>query len=389
MVIDEALTEAVEKLKLAAVDNRHVEAAQMQLINMTEVMQAAGVNWRECRERIRVGTTSFLKGCLADGDIVIPCGDGFLIIFANGNIDEVTRQTETIRELLIQFYLGQDGLERLQVQSKRQSLPAKALHALASDELIIERRPENEHKFMFAPVWCARREIIAAYFCSPFVESDGRRIYAYDEAFVDTGASAADDFLATDLEALDVVEMHLQTPNEAEIKPMIGAPVHASTLRKRTSRVAYLRRLNQVPPEATRRLMVRISEITRGTPVTTIADWVGQLRGKARNIVLQFHHSEPLAAQIEQTGANGAGFFAPRQLESAADASMVRAHVRAWAMKLAQAKMAFFLDDLCNAATARRAVELGANFLSSSVLWPCVSEPGEVRRAPLATQMAR
>jgi len=389
MNIDEALGEAVEKLKLAAADGRRVEAAQMQLINLADVLRSAGANWRNVSEAIRIGTLSFLHGCLEDDDIVIPCGDGFLVIFAKADAAHVTLRTEEIRELLIEYYLGQEGLERLQVRATRQTLPVSALQALAGDEIVVGSEP-GAPKFMFAPVWHTQKQIIAAYFCTPMIEVGPRILYAYDAAFFDTGIGEGQDFLATDLQALEIVDARLRMPQWADVKPNFGAPVHASTMRGRASRIEYLRRLNQMfTPEYARRLSIRISEIPRGAPVTTIADWVGQLRGKVRSVSLQFHHSEPMTAQIESTGAIAAGFFPPRQLEHTADGSPLANHIRSWAAKLTQARMVLFLDDLPNLAAIDRAMALGANFLTSTALWPCVAKPGEVRHAPLPARFAR
>lgn len=385
MNIDQALSEALVKLRSAATADRQVEATQMRLINLADVIQAAGPNWPQAKERIRVGSMNFLRGCLGDDDIAIPCGDGFLVIFASADAVEVTRRTEEIRELLIQFYLGQEGLDRLQVRAVRQSLPASALHALAADELTIEgaSTTPRSHKFLFAPIWQTEKQAIISYFCTPVLEGADGPIYGYDPNFFVTGQSAVDDFLGVDLEALERVHAYLTSPQPGVPQPALGVPVHATTMSRRSRRMVYLRRLGQILPEHLRRLSVRISEIPRGTPISTLSDWVGQLRASVRIVLLQFHHSEPPPVQIALSGATGAGFMTPpRHQATGAEMETFMRQLRIWAPTLTSCRMVFYIDDVRRAALVERARELGVHFLTSDK-WPAAERPGAARYAPL------
>jgi hypothetical protein len=385
MSVEQALSEALVKLRSGASAGRHAEAAQMRLINLADVILAAGPDWPQAKERIRTGSMSFLRGCLGDDDIVIPCGDGFLVIFASADAAEVTRRTEEIRQTLIQFYLGQEGLDRLHVQAVRQSLPSSVLHALAADELLVEgasTKPRS-HKFLFAPIWQTEKQAIISHWCTPVLNGPLGPLYCYDPVFYAIGRSDADDFLAVDLEALERVHAYLALPEPGVPQPALGVPVHASTMLRRSRRMAYLRRLGQILPEHARRLSVRISEIPRGTPISTLADWVGQLHASVRIVLLQFHYSEPPPVQLSLSGATGAGFATP-QRSHATDAEMetFMRQLRIWAATLANCRMAFFLDNVRRAALVERARELGVHFLTSDK-WPPTERPGAARYAPL------
>ncbi len=387
MSIDEVLGEAIVKLRAAAAADRQVEAAQMCLINLTDIIRASGSNWRRTKEAISAGSISFLRGCLEEEDIVIPCGDGFLVIFASTVAAEVTRRTEEIRQLLILFYLGQEGLDRLNVLASRTTLQPSALQALAASDLIIEdaqAEPVTKLRFAFAPIWHVQKQVIISHFCTPVCDGSDGPIYAYDPAYLETGVGEPSDFLAADIEALERVDAHLQVLRPASVQPALGVPVHASSMQRRDRRTQYLKRLDQVGSERARRLSVRISEIPHGTPITTIADWVGLLRGKVRTIFLQFHHMEPPPIQVEQCGATGAGFYTPRlACHSEAELSRLVRQIELWATSLARQKLIFCVDNVGQMPLARRAIELGANLLTSDALWPCAEQPGEARYAPL------
>ncbi len=386
MSIDQALNEALVKLRAAATDNRQVEAAQMRLINLGDVIQAAGADWPQAKERIRTGSMSFLRGCLGDDDAAIPCGDGFLVIFASADPAEVTRRTEEIRETLIEFYLGQEGLDRLHVQAVRQTLPASALQALAVDELIIEdaANTPRSHKFLFAPIWQVEKQAIISYFCTPVLDRPEGPLYGYDAGFFASARSDNDDFLAVDIEALERVHAFLTTPKVGQAQAALGTPVHASTMQRRSLRMAYLRRLGQIMPEHRRRLSVRICEIPRGTPISTIADWVGQLRASVRIVLLQFHHTEPPPAQMALSGATGAGFVTPTAIQaSGAEMETFVRQVRVWAATLTSCRMVFYLDNIRRANLVERARELGVRFLTAPEHWPCIERPGAPHYAPL------
>jgi hypothetical protein len=387
MNVEEALSDAVAKLRAAASAERRVEAAQMRLINLDDVLNAAGPDRPHLKERIRQGSLSFLRGCLADADSAIPCGDGFLIIFANSNPEEVTRRTEEIRLLLIQFYIGEEGLNRLNVQATRQSLPASALHALAVEELVIEDSSAGAHvhEFIFAPTWHTKKQAIISYFCTPVLAGPNGPIYAYDEAFRETGKGNPADFLAVDLEALKRVQSYLDAPPPAgAIQPALGVSVHVSTMRRRSTRTVYLNRLRGVAVEHGKRLTARISEIPDGTPISTLADWVGQLRAMVRIVLLQFHHTERPLTQPSYTGAAGAGFSAPQHgADAGAEPEAFMRQVRLWAASLKASQMLFFIDDVQSKALATAAADLGVQLLSSNTLWPYLDRPGEVHLAPL------
>jgi hypothetical protein len=127
---------------------------------------------------------------------------------------------------------------------------------------------------------------------------------------------------------------------------------------------------------------VRISEVPRGTPISTLADWVRQLRATNLIVLLQFHYSEPPVLQIALSGATGAGFMLPPQAAGAEMETFMR-QLRIWSATLASCRMVLYLDNIRRAALVERAAGIGVHFLTSDTLWPCVERPGVARYAPL------
>lgn len=376
--MDASFNEALVKLRAAANSDRVLEVAQMQLINIGEIIAAAGFGWSKLKEKIRFGTLSFLRGCLDDEDIVIPCDDGFLVIYENGDADAITRRTEEIRHLLIQFYLGQEGLERLRVQAGRQSMPARALHALASEDALIDVTAvtADPKTFLFAPIWHTKRRAVVAYFAGPVAGAPDGRAFVYDSGFGDSGLTKGDDYLAVDLGVLERARTYLETAPCGAAQAAIGVSVHASTLQRKARRALYLSQLNDVARRHRRLVSARVAEIGRGTPISVVAEWVGYLRAQLRFVYLQFHHLEAPPARLELTAATGAGFVVPLEINEERAPNVAFMHrVQLWAAYLAGRHMVLYIDNVGPGWLLERADKLGIQLVSSPH-WPCVEHPG-------------
>src|SRR5262245_36643687 len=128
---DLLFADALERLRAAVQRDRPVDAAQLHLINLQEVIRRAGPHWSLIKDKIRLGSMRFLRGCVGDEDIVIPAGDGFLIIFSDGNPGEMKERAEEMRSLLLEFYLGQEEPVRaLQVTVEERKFEPRELGAL-------------------------------------------------------------------------------------------------------------------------------------------------------------------------------------------------------------------------------------------------------------------
>jgi hypothetical protein len=76
------LDQMASRLKAMADARGSIEAAQVKLIGLDEIREAAGPRWPRMRERVRSGSLSILSQYTGPDDVIIPAGDGFLIMLA-------------------------------------------------------------------------------------------------------------------------------------------------------------------------------------------------------------------------------------------------------------------------------------------------------------------
>ena len=375
--------DVIERLRAAADEDRPIDAAQMHLINLQAVIRAAGPTWPMIKDNIRLGSLRFLKSCVAERDIVIPAGDGFLIIFASGDVPAMKARAEELRGLLHEFYIGQKSpVSDLQVEVEQRRVEPHELNAL----IAAPAKPIAEHSAdvcLFAPVWSASAQVIASYFCTPARGEGGDQRFGYDRAYAATGASECRDYGKLDVAMLDAAQAGLERIGGADPHPLIGVSVHATTIQNRAARASFLERLARFDPDSLRHLCIKIAEIDLGAPMINIADWVGILRARVRSVVLEFHFSELSVPDLRDIGVFGAGYTMPAFVTEPGPEMAARVRqMRRWAESLARQQKRFFIDDLRHPLLIRAAAEAGASFITSATVWPAQKWPGAVVSTP-------
>lgn len=384
--------EVVRKLKIAARTNRTVDAAQVHLINLTEIIQRAGRHWPLVRERIRAGSVEFLKGCLAEEDIIIPCGDGFLIIFGQGERTTLAARCIDIEELLTAFYTGQEGLEALQANVQKRKLEEGALDELmrlqASDAPAPEHRSFGGRQLVFAPVWSARAELIACHFCKPTLCEHGIVRTGYNPDYRAHGRHEGEIYDSLDMEILDEALAAIAHFDETGARGMVGASVHVSTLRHQRSRMTYFARLAGAPHTLTQRLIVQVAEIEVGAPPFTLADWIGMLRGHVRRVALEFHHTERSLDRLGEIGAWAAGFQLPPHRRDVSEGvlKIMRDQLATWGRATQRQQVKLCVENFRSAALLHAARDAGLEMATSDVFWPARASACDVTQAPIPSE---
>ena len=348
----------------------------MHLINLPEVIQAAGADWPKLKDKLRTDSTSFLKACLDDDDLVIPAGDGFLIVFATAGAAEVKTRGEELRDVLLEFYRGQEGLKHLGIGLKQRTFGGAELGAMFAAPP--SRAPAKGHECLFAPVWSARAQAIASYFGVPV--RNGRP--GYDDGFAYDAKHISRDYAELDLKLLTAAEEALASYSPEEARPLIGISIHATTMTHRAARGAVLERLAKIEPALMKYVVVSVAEIEPGAPIIKLADWAGMLRARTPRIMLEFHHSDA-PPNLSQVGVAAAGYRAPRRADDdrAAIAGDAR-QLQRWGELLTRQRLPFFVADMDRTVLGQVALKAGAQFFTSAPLWPLVTQPGGVVSAP-------
>jgi hypothetical protein len=384
-------TDVVEKLKTTVHEGRSFDAAQVKLVGLDDIRAAAGENWDAIKERVRANSLGFLQGCLGQEDIVIPAGDGFLVLYAEAPARDLTRESAVLQDALNAFYIGEEGMERLRSKVKGVSVDAQNVHAVlafdgedlhdaadAPPPLAVEGPAEPiAHHLRFAPVWSVAQEAIATYLLTPaYADERGALQLGYDPAYRRRARHAYEDYLALDLRLLDAAIQEGQAAFAAGRKCLVSYSVHATTLRARAPRAKYLSALARMPSHLRKYLSPRIAEIEPGVPLITLSEWVGVLRGAARRVTIELHPSEPNLLDLRTSGIAGVECFLPiADPITPAQRRDFASLIGRWARALHGQGLHFNICHVVDPALLEVGRRAGADFIGSERVWPSVGAP--------------
>lgn len=379
---DRLFNQAADRLKETVRQGLTFDAAQVKVIGLEHIRSAAGASWPHMADRIRANSMAFIESCLDRGDIVIPCGDGFLVVYAHkpDAPHDLARECALIQDALDAFYLGEDGMQMLRAQVEAQRVRATDMAALFKPEgpaPTSARKPIPPKGIAFAPVWSVERQAVGIYMATPVVTVGGVDMLGYDPAYRETGRRSHDDFAALDFQMLDRVAA--VADEKGEHAGIVSYCVHATTMLRRTTRSAFLSRLMAIPEQRRRLLVGRIAEIEPGTPVVTIADWVHQLRAYTQRVAIELHPSERALLGFETVGAWSIGCVLPHAMQTAALRGSMEAAITRWSAQAHRQNLRFGLFNLSDPCLVSAAVSAGVDYLGCPELWPPVQTPAGVR----------
>lgn len=379
---DRLFHDAADKLKETVRQGLTFDAAQVKVVGLEHIRQAAGDTWPHFADRIRANSLSFIERCLGDGDIAIPCGDGFLIIYAHrpeGGRD-LARECASVQEALNGFYLGEEGLQMLHSQVEAQRVRASDMAKLLGPEP--SRKPaanddNHERGMIFVPVWSVERQAVGIHIVTPTEIVKGEVCVGYEQAYRETGHHKHNDFAQLDMMMLDRIAQLIEAHGEG--CGVLCYSVHASTMARRNTRGAFLARLMDIPESQRRLLVGRIAEIEPGTPVVTIADWVHQLRAFTTRIALELHPSERAIAGFETVGAWSLGFVLSEVVQTKANRLMHETMIRRWSAQAHRQGLKCGLFGLVDPYLIQATIDAEVDYFASARLWPAAAEPRGVR----------
>jgi hypothetical protein len=379
--LDRIFLDAAEKLKESVRQNQTLDTAQVKVIGLDEIRNAAGANWPQIADRVRSNSMMFLEGCLGEGDIVIPAGDGFLVVFAPNPDRDPAREAEIVRDALNGFYLGEEGLSSLRAQVEHKVVDSANVAALCGASPAVPAAPEDQAKpeTTFLPVWVVPQEAVTGYWLVPLDAASGKPRLGYDDVWLKTGTHEPRDFLARDLSILDHTIAEAEQCLANGQRCLVGYTVHASTLTIRSRRQTYLRALQSVPELMRPYFVARIAEIERGTPSMTIAEWVHNLRPVSLRVNLELHESERSIRGLEGCGAFSVSCVLSAAQFTPAGRARYAQLIRAWQPELKRQGLKFRMDNVMDAEMLTLAAAHGVDLLSGEAIWPSVRHPAGVK----------
>ncbi len=368
------LERLASRVRAAARDDGLIETAQVKLVGLDEVRAAAGSRWPRMREHVREGSLKIIVRRIGAEDGVIPCGDGFLVVFAHASPEQTQARCAEIREALLAFYLGEEALSPLRANVARETVSASHLAGIVSQEPSAQaplRR--NELRLgRFWPIWSMRRMSIAAFMCAPGAAADAGLRQCYEPGFLDSGRHGKDDYLDLDLCLLE------QACAAAEMGAApIGFSVHASTMQARKSRSIFLDHLAANASPAYQRMFACIAEIQPGTPLISLTEWTRLLKTHLPRVMLDMHHSDRAIGALAATGAWAAGYhLAGRRLGSNAEVRAALNELDGWCRSLRRQGLMPLVNGFQDEALLDLAGYSDLAFASGEKLWPSQPQPG-------------
>jgi hypothetical protein len=364
------LANVTDRLRAMSRDGGSIEAAQVKLIGLDEIREAAGTRWPRMRDRVRQGSHAILSQHTGPDDVIIPAGDGFLIMLAESRPGDTQRRCQQMRDALLTFYLGEEALKSLRAEVNNRSLTPEGLTDLiastARERPIVAKSINDE--IAFAPVLMTRGHKIGAMLAAPVQRGEGGRRIVYNPEFILDGRHHdRRDYLELDIALLDAALVRLER-SEA---PM-GVCVHSTVMQSRRSREAYLNWITGLNADIRRRLFVGISEIERGTPLISIAEWCSSLRALVAQVSLGFHYTDHAIGSVGSTGAWSAGFHLPAFAGAQQDgrAQKLREQIKFWSKSLHGQGMRLLVHGFQDARFLEEAESLGVDMLTSDAHWP-------------------
>lgn len=389
--------ELVRKLKTAARTTGALPAAQVQFLNINDLAARSGRHWPAVNDRIRTGSLSYIRGCMDADDLVIPCDDGFLILFTEGDSARHAERAQELQSMLAAFYFGEEGLETLRVQVDPRRLNSDDVRALVDSQSRAgaisatgARHQESDHDIVFWPVWAAKADLIALHLCSPNFCDQGIVRCGYDKGFQPTARHANADFADLDLAILQSASSALSRLLIRSPASVVGATVHVTTLRRRKALGDYLRALQTIPESTRQRMVVKIAEIEPGAPTSSLIEWTSLLRQHVRHVGLGFHHTDRAFDRFRHVGAWSAGIELPSHgpAPSAEIKRSLSTLIERWTRAVGPIGVRLHIEGFRSVELLAAAKRYGLDFASSEIAWPPLTQPADVISARLPERSA-
>jgi hypothetical protein len=370
------LDQMASRLRAMADAGGSIEAAQVKVIGLDEIREAAGPRWPRMRERVRSGSLGILSQHTGPEDVIIPAGDGFLVMLAEGRAGDAQRRCQEMRDALLKFYLGEEALASLRPEVQNRALTASGLTDLIAssmrDNIDLVAKGHRE-EMAAAPVLVTHEMRVGAVMVAPIARDGAVRRIAHNADFILDGRHHGDqDFLELDIALLDAALSHANWMKQTGKRSAVGVTVHSTTMQSRRSRDAYLGWLQGVDPDLRRNVFVSINEIERGAPLMSISEWCMALRAHVPRVSLNLHYADNAIGCLGATGAWAAGFHLPTFGGAQRDGreQALRSKIRFWSKALHNQGMTVVVHGFQDITFMNNARAMGVDLLTSDAHWP-------------------
>ncbi|MGQ0531093.1 MAG: hypothetical protein ACT4OF_00190 [Caulobacteraceae bacterium] len=386
MLPAEGLDQVAGRLGAMTRDGGSIDAAQVKLIGLDEIREAAGPRWPRMRERVRSGSMSILSQHIGPDDVILPAGDGFLIMLADTRAGDTQRRCQEMRDALLKFYLGEDALASLRPEVQNRALTVQGLTDLISTSVRDNRIPvvePHDEEIAIAPVLATQEHKVVAALAAPVTRSARVRRIAHNPDFILDGRHHGGryDYLELDIAVLDAALSYSNRLRIAGHPAIVGVSVHATTMQTRKYRETYLSWVRGIEADLRRTLFISINEVERGTPLMSIGEWCAALRAHISRISVNLHYTDHAIGSLGGAGVWAAGFHLPTTagVQCGDRSQWLRRQIGHWARSMHNQGMRFVVHGFQDAAFLEQARSMGVDMLTSDAHWHFESAGGVVR----------
>ena len=359
-----------------------MDIAQIQIIGLDAVKEQAGAQWPQLSNRVRENSLDFIRRRVAEDDLVVAAGDGFLVVY--GEAEGAPQKSKDLQRDLDAFYLAEDDTQGLSVNIKHERLGAvdlmKRLNRWSAGAPTEAPPTLAQMPLAALPVWGVAQEAIIGYWIAP--DQRGRNLgrYSYDPEWVETGWHREHkDFLELDLRILERAVADLKACLTAKRRCLVSYSVHSTTLLDRNDRRAFLEALAETPPEVRPFLSGRIVEVQSGTPMGALGEWTHQLRRTNPRIAIEVHHTHRDLSGWEELGITSVACVLPVGHPTASESDMLARTITVWSRDLKRQNIKLGLDNVDDPRLLALALDSQVDFCTSPRVWPAVPTPEGVR----------
>lgn len=380
-----------ERLREIAQARPELDVTQLQIIDIEEVREAYGEKWPGVRRRVFETSIDFLAKRITPEDLLIPCGNGFIVVF--GSIEGVSAEIAGLQlaRALNNFFVGEQGLERLRFRCKHQTLeiagianlvralsvvdPAEPIHGTFAAE------DAKEVRFKFQPLWDAKHEVISVYRTRAF-DAKGRPL---DDAEQDWPGASGRGNLARDLASILTGVSALERLLRRGDRAIIAMSLHASTLADARQLSEVLQALEAIDYPMRRYLMIVLGDVVHGFPRYHLDEHVRLLSQKIERVAIEPSFDEPDIESIAASRAWGFGYAAPRLHHPlpANSLASIAARIQRDAKRAARHGKRLIIGCDREPDLAPHCRSAGADYIGCGSRWPVLDFPRGVERAEL------
>lgn len=262
-------------IKRALAEKRNIEIGKFNLLNLDEIRDSAGDEWPKLKKRIFEAGAHFIEKRLGEDDAVITCNEGFILLFANPDID-IAGEVAAIAGEMKAFFLGQPDFARLKLGVERITADAQGLGAIVAAAVPQAAPPRSRdtktihpdtpkaasaHKGLrpyFRPIWDAEKQAFAANFCFSKVNIEGRWTeFRRARQLRMTHLPHAE----ADCAALDAAVRYLRTSMQKKQRQTFALAVHPDTLNDRDAFARWSEVLTPLPAAVRKKFWIRVDEL--------------------------------------------------------------------------------------------------------------------------------